>query len=672
MLIYEGGVIVKKYPFVKQRGLKDCASACVQMILKYYNGYTSIEKLNEMMNTNQNGTTAYHMVEALKELGFDSYGLKLKDLNHIELPCIAHVIINNSYKHYIVIYNINYKKKTLLIADPSTNLKTITFKEFQKIWQNIIINMRPNRQIVCDKKPNTLKFIYNLLKPSKKLIIIIGLLSLLTSIFSIIASFYLPILIKYIKSDSLKICITFLIINIIKTTLTYLRNLFLIALNSHLDYSLSLDTFKQIINLPYRYFRTKTTGEITSYFNDLFLIKNILGQIYITLLINIPLIIFLSTIIFCLNIKIFIVLLIFILIYLLLYYCFKNRNYFLISHSQYLKSITNSYMIESIMGFETIKNLNIEKQNFENYKNKNLTLLKTNNKMEKLYNQETLLKDLIDNLNIFLVIFLALKAKNLNISFLITIYIFSSLLFSSVRTILDFDLDIKEIISAINHINELLINKPRIKIRKQTTGDININNLSYSFDKVNYVLKNINLKIKKGSKIMITGPSGSGKSTLFKIVKGYYNDYKGQVLINDLDIKQYFFDSLIYISQNEILFTGTLKDNLNIKTNYSNDVCELQSIGNTIIEENGFNLSGGQKQRIILARALGDFQTLIIDEGLSEVDINLERKIIKKLFHQNKDKTIIYISHRLDNLDLFERLIKLENGKVVLDETRHH
>ena len=84
-----------------------------------------------------------------------------------------------------------------------------------------------------------------------------------------------------------------------------------------------------------------------------------------------------------------------------------------------------------------------------------------------------------------------------------------------------------------------------------------------------------------------------------------------------------------------------------------------------MIEENGFNLSGGERQRIVLARGLlKNFNILIIDEGLSQVDIDMERKILKNIFEMFKDKTIIVVSHRLDNLDLFDSLVKIENGVV--------
>ena len=89
-----------------------------------------------------------------------------------------------------------------------------------------------------------------------------------------------------------------------------------------------------------------------------------------------------------------------------------------------------------------------------------------------------------------------------------------------------------------------------------------------------------------------------------------------------------------------------------------------------LIEENGFNLSGGEKQRIILARTLlNKFDILLIDEGLNQIDIDLERKILKNLFDKYYNKTIIIVSHRYDNKDLFNQIIEMSNGKVIKNIT---
>ena len=100
---------IPKYPFINQQGLKDCAAACVWMIIRYYKGFVSITKLEEMLNITRKGTTAYHIVKTLKDLGFNAWGIKLKELTKTKVPFIASVIINSSYKHFMVVYEVNNK-----------------------------------------------------------------------------------------------------------------------------------------------------------------------------------------------------------------------------------------------------------------------------------------------------------------------------------------------------------------------------------------------------------------------------------------------------------------------------------------------------------------------------------------------------------------------------------
>ena len=133
---------------------------------------------------------------------------------------------------------------------------------------------------------------------------------------------------------------------------------------------------------------------------------------------------------------------------------------------------------------------------------------------------------------------------------------------------------------------------------------------------------------------------------------------------------------ITYISQNEVLFTSSIKDNIVMnrditeeellkvcKLTYANEIVKNNILGyDYVLEENGVNLSGGQRQRIILARALlKDSNIVMIDEGLNEIDIKLERKILKNIFNEYKDKTFIIISHRRDNMDLYNRLIEFSD-----------
>ena len=163
----------------------------------------------------------------------------------------------------------------------------------------------------------------------------------------------------------------------------------------------------------------------------------------------------------------------------------------------------------------------------------------------------------------------------------------------------------------------------------------------------------------------------------------YYSVNRSTVFINNYDINDISLNTIknniSYISQDEILYTGSIKDNIILNRNIDDKeflkvtkITRVDEIINNsllgydmILEENGFNISGGQKQRIILARALLKKSNIIlIDEGLNQIDINLERKILKDVFRVYKNKTIIIVSHRKENIDLYDKVIKISDGKL--------
>ncbi len=98
-----------KRKFVRQENLKDCGAACLLMIMRHYGGNYPVERLRDLMKTDRNGTTALNLIKAAVEVGFDARGYKCHDYNDIKCPSIAHVIINKSYHHYVVIEKVDLK-----------------------------------------------------------------------------------------------------------------------------------------------------------------------------------------------------------------------------------------------------------------------------------------------------------------------------------------------------------------------------------------------------------------------------------------------------------------------------------------------------------------------------------------------------------------------------------
>ena len=669
---------MKKYPFVKQDGIKDCASACVQMILKYYGGYTSMTKLNEMMRTSHKGTDAYHLVLALQELGFKAEGRKFKNF-YFPLPVIAHVIINDSYKHYVVIYEVDFRRRRLLIGDPSFGLRRLSFDEFKKMWTGVIITIKPVRKLIKEEEPKVIPFVLKLVRPNVKSLILIGGLSFVVSVLAVVTSFFLQVLINYLNKDFdglFDVCGIFLVVFLAYAFLKFFRNSRLIKLNREIDSRLSIDTFKQIVHLPYRFFRQRTTGEITSYFNDLFWIREFIMDVSIAIFTNLPIMIMIFLVMAYLNFGALLIVLFICLLYFLDFVYYFRKNEIKVDQALYEKAFVNSYMTERIGGFESVKNLDMEGMAISKFRKVYEKYLSTVKDVDITYNKQSLDKEIVHYFGLFfLIIYIFLEiSKGMVFSEGVTLFILAIYFLDNFRNILGFDLEVKEVTSAVKHVSELLNYNKQKKIRKQIRGDIRFTNVSYSFDDEKKVLDGISLVIKQGEKVMVTGKSGSGKSTLFKILKGFYNDYQGKVFIGNKDIRRLKVSGINYICQKENIFTGTLKDNLELLGKYDQrDICEIEDIGlecDDLLEENGFNLSGGQRQRIILARALNKFNILIIDEGLSEVDVNMERRIIKGLLERYKNKTIIYVSHRRDNLDLFDRLVEINDGKILTYERR--
>ena len=255
---------------------------------------------------------------------------------------------------------------------------------------------------------------------------------------------------------------------------------------------------------------------------------------------------------------------------------------------------------------------------------------------------------------------------------------------SSLKNILDFTVMNKEIKLIIERINELMnIKEEKIHFDlspiRNIKGDLIVKSLTYKYG-TKEVINNLNIVFKEGKKILIHGASGSGKSTLAKLISGYLEIQRGKIQIGTNDINDINLWSLreqiTYVSQDEYIFNDTFYNNLNIRNTrdknkvYDVGKCMLldefvsnNSSGyNMILDENACNLSGGERQRVILARAfLKNSNIFILDESFSEINVDKERKILTNMFNYFKEKTIIVISHRFDNNDLYDEVCNLED-----------
>ena len=410
----------------------------------------------------------------------------------------------------------------------------------------------------------------------------------------------------------------------------------------------------------------------------------------ISLFIDVPLIMVSIILLFRLSRKLFMISFIILVLNILSVIIFKKVLFYEIVRFKRKKSIDTTTMLDSINAFETVKGINISDYIMDRLNTKHIDSVNSQTLIQRLLIIRRVISNIINDLGLMIIDYIGILLvydNKIKLSILITFNTVLSYFFTSINSVLEFSLEYNEIKSSLKRINDIMLNeKDNGFIDKYHGGTIRYKDLSYTFDDITYSLKNINLTILDGEKLVVIGKSGSGKSTLFKLLKGYYQVDKGLITINDIDITNYKKDTLasniLYVNQNEILFNDTLINNIKLDSIDNNlllnvcEICEINSIVkkdsigmNMLIEENGFNLSGGERQRIILARSLmHNFDILIIDEALNQVDIKMERRILRNIFLTFPLKTIIFISHRLNNCDTFNHIIELKEGEIVKDE----
>lgn len=684
-----------RYPFVKQEGQMECGVACILMLIKYYNGYISTNKLKIMTKTTKCGTTVFNMVKALREIGFTADGVEcdfnLLIKNNNMMPCISHVIINRSYNHFVVLYKITNNK--IIIADPMVGLKKLSYSEFKKIYNNILIIAKPNKNIpkISDNKNYNL---FKIIKNNKNIIILVILYSLLITFLSITNSFYFGKLIDSLSYSAfdftILIFIFFFILKIINLLFLFFKNKLYFILNKRFDIELTNDIFSNILSLPYQHYKNYTTGDIFYRINDLEIIKNFISKFFIDMFTSTPIVIISIIILFMINKYLTLICIIVLIIVFSFCLMYKKVLSPLLNKLKNLKSIDTSMMIDTINSYETVKGINIKSVINKRINNKHIEYLNFHNYFSNLLNIRELILKIVNDLGIIVIQYLGIRlasSDKISISLLITYNTILGFLLASFTSIIECITKYNDFKISFNRIDDIMYKyKDNGILNKFNNGDILYRNFSFSFDDVNYCIKNINLKINKSEKLVVIGKSGSGKSTLFKILKGYYDIEYDKIMIGNTDIKNYknniLSNKILYINQNEILFNDTLINNIvidNCSEEKLIDICNICSINeiiknnnsgfNMIIDENGSNLSGGQKQRIIMARSLiKDFDILIIDEALNQLDIYSERKILKNIFNYYPSKTIIFITHRLNNCNMFDHLIEMKEGMIIKDE----
>ena len=642
------------------------------------------------------------MIKAAEELGFTAKGVKGNQeafFTDFPKPAIAHVIVDGSLLHYVVVHKVT--KDKIIIADPAKGIVKYTPDDFFKIWTGVLIVLVPTAKF---KKGNEnqgiLSRFFSLMLPQKRLLVNIFLSSLLITVFGILTSFYFRFIMDDIVPNNTPKTLTALSVGIIalyifKAIFEAFRNHLMLYLGQKLDIPLILGYYDHVLGLPMSFFGTRKVGEIVSRFTDASKIREAISSATLTIMIDSLMAIAGGAVLFSQNHTLFFIALIVVIIYGAIVLAF-NKPIKKINEKQMENNAqVTSYLVETLNGIETVKAFHAEDKAQAKTDNLFVKLLKSVFKGGMIMNAEQTLTNTVSTIGGTVILWVGVVNVlngNMTLGSLITFNALLAYFLDPVKNLINLQPTMQTAIVAAERLGEILdLELEKVQDEKRTLAPdslnlpIRIENLDFRYGTRSLVLKNINMTINAGEKIALVGESGSGKTTLSKLLMHFYPWEKGEIFIGDYNLKDISLEALrkriAYISQDIFLFSGTIRENLELGNEDATmaDIIEACSLSKadefinnlplryeTMLDENGANLSGGQKQRLAIARALlKKPDILIMDEATSNLDSITEKAIEKTINNLSRNITTIIIAHRLSTIMRCDKIFVMEKGEFI-------
>ncbi len=489
------------------------------------------------------------------------------------------------------------------------------------------------------------------------------------------------------------------VVYLIDLFLKFTRSYFLEIAGKKSDIIMSSLIFEQVLDMKMAH-RPKSVGSFASNLRDFDSIKNFFTSSTIAALVDLPFVfIFLSVIYFIAGFLVVVPM--FVMVAILIYTLLVKEPLQKSIESTYQAAATrNGILIESLSSMETIKTMGATGSSQWHWEEATGEIANRSIKSKILSTSITTVTSFLAQFNTIIVILVGvymIKDMQLTMGGLIATMILSGRVIApmgQVASLISSYEQTKTAYKSLDDIMKLPVERPEGKQfirRDKLQGKIEFKNVSFKYPETTKgALEKISFTINPGEKVGLIGKNGSGKTTIEKIMLGLFEPDEGAVLIDGIDIKQIdpadLRKNIGYVPQDVVLFKGTVKQNIVYKAPYVDDVtivkaAKISGVDDFVnnhpqgfdlpVGERGDGISGGQKQSIAVARAfLLDFPIMLLDEPTNFMDSTNELKLEKNLKENLKNKTAVLVTHKRSLLALVDRLIVVDNGKIVLDGPR--
>lgn len=451
--------------------------------------------------------------------------------------------------------------------------------------------------------------------------------------------------------------------------------------------------YDHIQNLPYTYHVRAETGDlIQRSTSDIDTIRKFLAIQFVEIGRAVFMILFISIIMFSLNIKMTLVSMAVVPIIFAFSVVFflKVKKIFRLSDES--EAELSTVLQENLNGVRVVRAFSKEKFEIDKFEEKNERYRYLTYKLIKLLAGYWALSDLLSLIQIGLVLVLGVYwtvLGDISLGTLVVFTTYEGMLLWPVRQLGRILTDLGKSLVSLERIGEVLDNpiekEEEGELTPEIEGNIEFKNVSFSYEDEEKILKNISFEVKRGETVAIMGKTGSGKSSLVHLLARLYDYDSGSIKIDGIELKnikrRWMRKNVGLVLQEPFLFSRSIKENIGIsnlkaKDNDIRESARIAAIHNVIlgfnkgydttVGEKGVTLSGGQKQRIAIARTIiNNSPILVFDDSLSAVDTETDLAIRRALISRKKNITTFIISHRITTVSEADKIIILEDGKIV-------
>lgn len=707
---------------IMQHDERDCGAACIAMIAAYYGCEKSLQFFRNLTNTDKEGVNVYGLIQASEKIGINAEALEgssdelLNSIGNgsIKLPIIAHIISEQGFPHFVVIYKIS--KDTIHIADPGKGKiveKTSTF--FEK-WTGYIVTFSVTNSFRKEKyKKSNVAFLLSFLKGQYSRMLLALIISAIIAIIGISTAFLfqtiidnfviqpknimetsvnlLEELIDILPIETMDISIIFgavSILYLVQSGIQLSRSYLMIAISKNVDIKITLSYYYHLTTVKIENLAMRQTGEYMSRLADADEVRNAISNAALSLILDMIMTVGCGIILYQQNKKMFLITVLVVTINAIVALVYRKPVEKSNRCIMETNAVVQSYLKETIEGMETVKATTSEGEVQNTAHDKILRYIKALVRNSKIVASQEILANYIENMGKIVILwtgFGLVITGGIGIGELLTYYALLSYFTAPIKNVIELQPSIQKAFVACERLKDIFELEIDSKEGQKCPSKLNkwkISNVDFRYGNNELILSNISFEINKGEKIAIVGESGCGKPTVAKLLMRFYEPEKGEILcnnipINELNLKE-LRKNIAYISQETFLFTDSIYNNLcmgleNISDEEIVAACKRSCIDeyindmpygyNTLIEENGMNLSGGQRQRLGIARALlRSPQLFIFDEATSNLD-SLAESDIKKSVLYDENYTCVIISHKLSVAKECDRIYVMDKGRIV-------